>query len=336
VIIIINGPLGIGKTEVSWELLRHFERGVMLDGDYIGAVEPFEIYNDARIEYLYKTIRHLVTFHKEDGGYENFVINYVFETPESLAQLRHLLLALDDRIYIFRLTCDPEELANRIRGRGHDTDSLTWELERAQELAAIQEEASRQGDLGYTIDTTGLSRGQVAEDIWRRANEQVKLATNDPYWAAVYEAERADIAAALGELAVDIQHIGSTSVPDLVAKPVIDILVAVNKLDDAIDCIPPLQVLGYTFIDHPENTDRRFFSKGHPRTHHLHIVEYKSQAWSDHIDFRNTLRADRHTREKYANLKVEMAQRYAENRTAYTKAKSDFIQGVLANIREVT
>jgi hypothetical protein len=67
-IIIISGPLGIGKTEVSWKLVGFFERGVMIDGDYIGAVHPFEIYDPERIEYLYQTIRYLIAFHSSEAA----------------------------------------------------------------------------------------------------------------------------------------------------------------------------------------------------------------------------------------------------------------------------
>ena len=89
-IIILNGPCGIGKTAVSWELAALFERAVMLDGDYIGAVHPLAIYDAARVDYLYRTLRHLVAWQIAQGDYHNFVINYVFESPESLAaQFRH-------------------------------------------------------------------------------------------------------------------------------------------------------------------------------------------------------------------------------------------------------
>jgi len=109
-IVIINGPCGIGKTSVAWELNARFDRSVMLDGDYIGAVQPFEIYDEARITYLYRTMRHLVAFHIEQGDYHDCVIDYVFESPESLAALRHLLSDLDDEIYAFRLTGSPEAI----------------------------------------------------------------------------------------------------------------------------------------------------------------------------------------------------------------------------------
>ena len=113
-IVIITGPCGIGKTAVSEALTTHFNRAVMLDGDYIGAVHPFEIYDDARINYLYHTLEHLVAFHVREGDYHNFVINYVFETPDSLADLRKRLSAYDDAIYAFRLTASEAVIEERI------------------------------------------------------------------------------------------------------------------------------------------------------------------------------------------------------------------------------
>lgn len=163
-IIIINGPLGIGKTETAWELLNMFERAVMLDGDYLGAVQPFEIYDEQRISYLYETLR-LVAGHHYAHGYRNLVIDYVFETPESLAELRALLAELDAEIYTFRLTCSEEEIARRIRKRSSDPDGLTWELQRFRQLTEIQDANAQRGDLGVVIDTTRLSAREAARAI---------------------------------------------------------------------------------------------------------------------------------------------------------------------------
>ena len=113
-IIIITGPCGIGKTAVSEVLPTRLGRAVMLDGDYIGAVHPFEIYDDARIAYLYHTLQHLVAFHRREGGYRYFVINYVFESPDSLADLCRRLVVHDNEIYVFRLTASDAAVAERI------------------------------------------------------------------------------------------------------------------------------------------------------------------------------------------------------------------------------
>ena len=174
-IIIINGALGIGKSEVSWALLKRFERGALLDGDYIGgAVQPFSIFNPADIAYVLRAIHHLAAFHKSNA-YPNLVINYVFETPEQLQTLRSLLSELDEQIYAFRLTCANDEHARRIRRRARgtsiDADSLAWELERGPTLAALLAQAAEHGDLGQPVDTTGLNVDEVAAAIWKTLPE---------------------------------------------------------------------------------------------------------------------------------------------------------------------
>ena len=335
-IVIINGPLGAGKTEISWELLPHFDRAVMLDGDYIGAVHPFEIYDSSRVDYLYRSIHHLVGFHHANG-YRDFVVNYVFETPESLAKLRRMLSDYDDVTYAFRLVCAAAELKRRVCARARnqmfDPERLTWELERCHELAAIQDRAAQRGDMGFPLDVTHLDARQAARAIWEDIHEEVKLTPYDPAWEVAFQVERALIAAALGPLAHEIHHIGSTAVPGLPAKPVIDIMVAVEQLDRAVDCIAPLRELDYAFIDYPQNTDRRFFRKGKPRSHHLHIVAGGSNPLADHLDFRNALRAQPELRQAYSDLKNSLAQAHKDDRATYSENKSAFVDAALHDYR---
>lgn len=166
-IVIINGPLGIGKTSVAWALNARLQPSVMLDGDYIGAVAPFEIYDAARVAYLYKTLAHLVGYHQREGGYRNFVLNYVFETAESLAELVELLQPLDAEVRVFRLTCAVEEMGRRIhlRGRAGSEGEVAWELARCRELAAIQDAAAQRGFLGVVVESTTLDVEQTADAI---------------------------------------------------------------------------------------------------------------------------------------------------------------------------
>jgi GrpB-like predicted nucleotidyltransferase (UPF0157 family)/predicted kinase len=333
-IVIINGPCGIGKTSVAWELNARFDRAVMLDGDYIGAVHPFEIYDETRVAYLFETIHHLIAFHIERGDYHDFVINYVFETPEQLATLRHLLSDLDDVTYAYRLVASDETIAARIRKRELESDAdLRWHLKRYRELVVIQEEAAKRGDVGFVIDTTGRTAAEVADAIWADIHEAVEVVPYDPAWPEQFEAERARIAAALGDLALEIHHIGSTAVPGLDAKPVVDTLVAVRRLDDAVACIAPLQALGYAFIDYPQNADRRFFRKGKPRSHHLHIVAAGSRSLADHLAFRDALRADAGLRREYQDLKRALCTRYKQDRATYSESKGAFVRKVLAQWR---
>ncbi len=335
-IVIINGPLGIGKTELSWALVEFFERGIMLDGDFIGAVHPFEIYDPGRIEYLYQTLYLLVDHHRRHG-YPHFVINYVFEEAQSLNRLRSLLMELDDVIYAFRLVCNPQEAERRILQRGQsaglDAKRLAWEISRAAQLAAIQRTAALHGDLGYPIDTSGLGIQQTAQAIWDVIHERITLVAYRPEWVQLFRAEKERVQLALGELALNIHHIGSTSVPGLSAKPVIDLMVEIPDIEHASACIPPLQALGYAFIDHPENIDRRFFRKGSPRSYHLHLVQQNSQALQDHLDFREALRTDVALRQRYQLLKEELADRFSSERKAYTDHKGDFVVAALQAYR---
>ena len=327
-IVIINGPLGVGKTETSWKLIEYFDKAIMLDGDYIVAARPFEIYSDARIDYLYQTIAHNVEWHVAHG-YHNFVVNYVFERPESLAKLRQSLSAYDDVTYAFRLTCATDEFERRIHTRSTDPDRLRWESNRFGELTAIQNENAQRGDLGFVIDTTHLSINEVAEVIWRNITEEVALAPYDPNWADQFQAEKRALEAALGDRVVAVHHIGSTAIPGLAAKPVIDILLVVRQLADYTACIAPLQNIGYAFIDYPQNVDRKFFRKGQPRTHHLHIVAQDNAELRDHLIFRDALRANPELRDEYTALKYDLANRFKTDRAHYSDSKTQFVRHVI-------
>ena len=162
-VIIINGSLGVGKSSVAEQLHYKFDKSVHLDGDHIGDVQPFDIYDEARLAHLYRTLELLIGFHQQNG-YQNFVINYVFESPESLQALLDLLHPLDPSIHCYWLTCAEAEQAQRIRQRNRD--NLDWELGRFIELRRIQRAASERGFIGKEVDTTGLSPEEVGQVIW--------------------------------------------------------------------------------------------------------------------------------------------------------------------------
>jgi GrpB-like predicted nucleotidyltransferase (UPF0157 family) len=199
------------------------------------------------------------------------------------------------------------------------------------------EAGANRGDMGYEIDTAGLTAHQAAETIWKDIHEAVEIVPFRSTWEAEYAAEETRIRAALGARALTIHHIGSTAVPGLDAKPIIDIMVVVRRLQDAADCIAPLRKLGYAFIDYPQNTDRRFFRKGirRPdgggtrRTHHLHIVEQNSASFRDHLAFRDALRARPVWRQEYADLKAGLASQHKKDRAIYSERKTAFVARVV-------
>lgn len=166
--------------------------------------------------------------------------------------------------------------------------------------------------------------------------DEVALAEYDPAWPGMYEAEAARLRAALPPgLILAMEHFGSTAIPGLVAKPVIDILVAVPSVEEARAlAVAPMGALGYAFwADNPKR-DRLFFVKGLPptaphRTHHVHMTERHGEMWQ-RLAFRDYLRGHPEEAARYAALKHELAARHREDREAYTEAKSAYVEAVLA------
>jgi GrpB-like predicted nucleotidyltransferase (UPF0157 family) len=145
---------------------------------------------------------------------------------------------------------------------------------------------------------------------------------------------------AIGDKVVAIEHIGSTAVPGLGAKPIIDIMVGLRRLSDAEDCIEPLRGIGYEYVPEleAEIPERRYFHKGPssvPEKHyHLHMVEIHGEFWNIQILFRDYLRTHFDSAREYFKLKEELAAKYRFNREAYTEAKSSFIKSTIAKARD--
>jgi GrpB-like predicted nucleotidyltransferase (UPF0157 family) len=159
----------------------------------------------------------------------------------------------------------------------------------------------------------------------------------DLRWQETYEEEKALILGVIGKWVQAIEHIGSTSVPGLAAKPIIDILVGVRRLDDAQHCMAPLATVGYVFKPDETMPGRRYFNKGPQSDHrHLHMVELGGEIWQNQLLFRDYLRAHADTAAAYAALKRDLASRFGADRDGYTEAKTEFIQQVLRAARVCT
>jgi GrpB-like predicted nucleotidyltransferase (UPF0157 family) len=163
------------------------------------------------------------------------------------------------------------------------------------------------------------------------ADEPIQLAPSDPGWPARFEHERAALEEAIGEWACGgIHHVGSTAVPGLIAKPIIDILVGVENLEASRACFEPLGKLDYLYAPYRAD-EMHWFCKPHPsrRTHHLHLIPTDSRRFRDELAFRNWLRASPAAAKEYAALKRGLADRFSHDREAYTDAKSEFISSTL-------
>lgn len=162
------------------------------------------------------------------------------------------------------------------------------------------------------------------------AHGLVILADPAPEWASLYAQEAARIGAALGPAVVAIEHYGSTSIPGIKSKPIIDLLVGVPRLDDALNHIVAMEALGYDYAAHAGVPDHHIFGKSAARTHLAHFVEHEGQSWGECLRFRDRLRADAELARAYESLKVELAARHPQDRAAYTAGKTAFVTSVLA------
>ena len=176
------------------------------------------------------------------------------------------------------------------------------------------------------------------------ANTVRELAFTDaivvvPYdvgWPGRFRIESQLLHIALRELRPVIEHIGSTSVPGLAAKPIIDMLVGVTSLSAFESQAQRLAVFGYQYIPEYERAlpDRRFFKRvvNGVRTHHVHVVEHSGVYWKRYLKFRNSLRGDAWLAARYAELKRRLAMRHSTDRDTYTNGKTGFIEAVLATM----
>ncbi|MCR8630454.1 GrpB family protein [Paenibacillus radicis (ex Xue et al. 2023)] len=167
--------------------------------------------------------------------------------------------------------------------------------------------------------------------------EEVVVCEYNPEWVTEYNVEKVKIVQLLKDLIQGIEHIGSTAIPGLAAKPVIDMMVGINNLQDLTKLhYEQLKTIGYEFVDHPHFPERRFFRKGQWRagTHHLHIYEHKADNWNSNLLFRDYLINHPDLLREYNVLKKELELVYKNDRAAYTKAKAPFIESVIRKAKE--
>lgn len=181
------------------------------------------------------------------------------------------------------------------------------------------------------IDRQFIQR-ELAEIAPALVADAVILADYDPGWPERFAAERARLRQGLGATAVRVDHVGSTSVPGLMAKAIIDIQVSVPNVADADSYVEPLEQLGYAYVADPRFPTYPFFRHpaSGPRAFHLHVAQTGSAEEMEHLEFRDRLRADPEVASRYGDLKRELARRFFADRVSYSNSKGDFVHGVLA------
>ena len=161
------------------------------------------------------------------------------------------------------------------------------------------------------------------------------LAAYDPLWPAAFEDEKMRLAKALGPVAKGIEHYGSTAVPGLCAKPILDVMIGISPLSEWEKCRPALEALGYDYAEGAGVPGHYIFGRGRDRTertHLVHVVEYRGESWRGSLAFRDALRRDASLRESYAQEKKRAVAAAPGNRAAYNLQKGSFIAESIKNL----
>lgn len=183
----------------------------------------------------------------------------------------------------------------------------------------------------------------LEQKIARVVKERVAVVPYDPDWPRMFEAERGHLLSCLpNDLVKRIEHFGSTAVPGLAAKPIVDVLVEVADLEETRKRIAPLlEAQGYDYFWRPSSGDDTppFYAwfikrdESGVRTHHIHMVEAHFEHW-DRLLFRDYLIQHPEVAREYAELKIRLSELHDRDRVAYTKAKSDFVTAVTARAKK--
>jgi GrpB-like predicted nucleotidyltransferase (UPF0157 family) len=161
----------------------------------------------------------------------------------------------------------------------------------------------------------------------------VRIVPHDIEWARLYQHERARLAETLGPHVLDIQHVGSTAIPGILAKPILDIALAVAHFEAATVCIAPLEECGYLYRGENGIPRRHYFVLRAPHSDttqvHLHMHEIHSFEWVNLLLFRDYLRAHPQEAQSYQKLKQTLATQFRHDRQAYTEGKAAFVANIL-------
>ena len=165
---------------------------------------------------------------------------------------------------------------------------------------------------------------------------EVRLEKSNKEWKESFEIEKENLGKIFKGIALKIEHVGSTSIEGISAKPIIDIAVAVKKLNDFEKVRDEFYNIKDYSIKEDSPSDEILVRKGNPEeiTHFIHIMEYNSERYKNQILFRDYLRTHEAERVEYEELKIKLAKKYKNDRKKYTANKNDFIQKVLKRARE--
>ena len=323
-LVFISGSINSGKTTTSKALAHKLGADFINVDDLNDTIPNFNLANDLdkSMDLAIKAINESLARGKD------VVANYVVRQKDfdrfagEIHTDRQFVITLAPRL----------EVAQSQRGDRVLTD---WEVQR---IKYHYDTGVASPNFGFVIDNSDLSLEETVQIILDKIQPiglkrgTVRVEGYNPNWQKEFEAERQRLFETFGEKILEVEHIGSTSIPGLAAKPIIDMVVAVKSFDDLPEFIDELQKLGYEYMPERLFDNRKFFPKGSQenRTHHLNLVlQDDPEQWTKPIAFRDYLRTHGREREEYAKLKITLAQEYTNDRATYTKMKDDFFQSTI-------
>lgn len=165
--------------------------------------------------------------------------------------------------------------------------------------------------------------------------QSVHLVRHNPLWRVMFWIEKAQLTLILGGKVLGIEHVGSTAIPGMPAKPIIDISLAVTDYEQAWGLVAVLQSIGYDYLGENETRREYSFEKSHPYAYGLFICEKSGDKWQNRLSFRDYLRAHLQARQAYADLKKQLANEHKDDLLAYQSLKLPFVQKILYTMDDV-
>jgi GrpB-like predicted nucleotidyltransferase (UPF0157 family)/chloramphenicol 3-O-phosphotransferase len=333
-IYVIGGPMAAGKSTVARLLAERFDRGVHLEGDLFRrsiTSGRAEMTPDASTEALEQLdLRYRLAAAAADT-YSQAGFTVVLEDVVAGPLLGEFRTSIRSRpCHVVVLMPSPEAIAEREAGRTKK-GYTQWSV------AELYEGFDANPRVGLWLDTSHETAEETVEEILARTlirDHPGDCLRHDEAWPKLFREIAEPVQSALCDIVVTVEHVGSTAVPGLAAKPVIDVDVVVHSAEEVPVAIERLRGLGYVYQGNKGISGREaFLWPPHSPAHHLCVVVAGSKPLADHIHFRDYLRSDPQAAREYGELKRALADEHRNDREGYTGAKDNFISQALARQR---